>query len=36
MREVGVHGMEKKRDGRKDVVMTDLEALVPENHLLRK
>ena len=28
--------MEKKRDGRRDVVMTDLEALVPQDHLLRK
>jgi len=28
--------MEKKRDGRRDIVMTDLEALVPQEHLLRK
>lgn len=28
--------MEKERDGRRDVVMTDVEALVPKNHLLRK
>lgn len=28
--------MEKKRDGRRDVVMTDVEALVPKDHLLRK
>ena len=28
--------MEKKRDGRREVVMTDLEALVPPDHLLRK
>ena len=28
--------MEKKRDGRREVVMTDLEALVPQDHLLRK
>ena len=27
--------MEKKRDGRRDVVMTDVEALVPKDHLLR-
>jgi len=38
-REKGVTGNgkeEKKWDGRRDAVMTDLEALVPENHLLRK
>ena len=28
--------MEAKRDGRRDVVMTDVEALVPKDHLLRK
>ncbi len=28
--------MEAKRDGRRDVVMTDVEALVPKEHLLRK
>ena len=28
--------MEKKRDGRREIVMTDLEALVPKDHLLRK
>lgn len=28
--------MEKKRDGRRDIVMTDVEALVPKEHLLRK
>lgn len=28
--------MEKKWDGRRDVVMTDVEALVPKDHLLRK
>ena len=28
--------MEKKRDGRRDVVMPDVEALVPKDHLLRK
>ena len=27
---------EWKRDGRRDVVMVDLDALVPEDHLLRK
>ena len=27
--------MEKKWDGRRDVVMTDVEALVPKDHLLR-
>lgn len=27
---------EQKRDGRKEVVMADLEALVPKDHLLRK
>lgn len=25
-----------KRDGRKEVVMTDLDAIVPKDHLLRK
>lgn len=25
-----------KKDGRKEVVMVDLEALVPKDHLLRK
>lgn len=28
--------MEKKQDGRRDVVMTDVEDLVPKDHLLRK
>ena len=28
--------MEKKRDGRCDVVMTDVEGLVPSDHLVRK
>ncbi|MBD5154694.1 MAG: hypothetical protein HDT15_06410, partial [Oscillibacter sp.] len=28
--------MEKKRDGRWDVVMTDVEGLVPADHLVRK
>ena len=28
--------MEKKRDGRRDIVMTDVEALVPQEHLVRK
>ena len=32
----GGEEMEKKRDGRRDVVMTDVEALVPKDHLLRK
>ena len=27
---------EGRRDGRKEVVMVDLEALVPKEHLLRK
>ena len=27
---------EWQRDGRRDVVMVDLDALVPEDHLLRK
>lgn len=28
--------MEKKQDGRRDIVMTDVEDLVPKDHLLRK
>ena len=28
--------MEKKQDGRRDVVMTDVEDLVPKDQLLRK
>lgn len=32
----GVRMEEKKREGRKEVVMVDLEALVPKDHLLRK
>ena len=27
---------ERRRDGRKEVAMVDLEALVPKEHLLRK
>ena len=35
--ETGVFYMEQwKKDGRKEVVMVDLEALVPKDHLLRK
>ena len=28
--------MERERDGRREVAITDIEALVPENHLVRK
>lgn len=27
---------ERERDGRREVAVTDIEALVPENHLVRK
>lgn len=27
---------ERERDGRREVAITDIEALVPENHLVRK
>ena len=27
---------ERERDGRREAVVTDIEALVPENHLVRK
>ena len=37
MKETGVFFMEQwKKDGRKEVVMVDLEGLVPKDHLLRK
>lgn len=32
----GVKMEQWKRDGRKEVVMTDLDAIVPKDHLLRK
>ncbi len=28
--------MERERDGRREVAVTDIEGLVPENHLVRK
>ena len=35
--EIGGDDMENwKKNGRKEVVITDLEALVPQDHLLRK
>ncbi len=33
---LGGQEMKKKRDGRNDVVMTDVEALVPQEHVPRK